>query len=303
MKVLQEFYQQPTGGNLGLNRTFERIKLYTSWPGMKHEIENYVKHYEICQKNKITQRKTKLHLQIADTPEIVWQNCSLDIVGPLTQTSEDNRCLLTFQDELSKYTVAVPIPQQNAMTVAKVFVEEVVLKFEIPPVLFTDQGSNFLSKYFANVCKLLRIKRIKTSRYHPQTNAALERIPRVLVEYLRCYILEDQTDWDKWISYATFVFNTTPHSSTGFTPHEVRFGRKPNIPGVLQREPPEIRYNHERYVQELQTRLQSCYEIARSNVRAKKEKSKEYYDKNTNVPLFAVGEKVLLHDKKIRRGR
>jgi hypothetical protein len=38
-------------------------------------------------------------------------------------------------------------------------------------------------------------------------------------------------------------------------------------------------------------------------LRAKREKSKEYYDKNTNVPLFTVGKKVLLHDEKIRRGR
>jgi hypothetical protein len=73
-KNLQEFHQLPTGGHLGTNRTFERIKLYTSWPGMKHEIENYVKHCEICQKNKLTQRKTKLPLQITDTPEVVWEN-------------------------------------------------------------------------------------------------------------------------------------------------------------------------------------------------------------------------------------
>jgi hypothetical protein len=46
-----------------------------------------------------------------------------------------------------------------------------------------------------------------------------------------------------------------------------------------------------------------CYEVARPNLRAKKEKSKEYYDRNTNVPLFAVGEKVLLHDEKVRRSR
>jgi hypothetical protein len=75
------------------------------------------------------------------------------------------------------------------------------------------------------------------------------------------------------------------------------------MPGLLQRDPPEIRYNYDSYVQELQTRLQSCYEVARSNLRAKKEKSKEYYDKNTNVPLFAAGEKILLLDGKIRRGR
>jgi hypothetical protein len=98
------------------------------------------------------------------------------------------------------------------------------------------------------------------------------------------------------------VFNTTPHSSTGFTPQELLFGRKSNIPGVLQKDPPEIRYNYENYVQELHSRLETCYEVARSNLKAKKEKSKEYYDMNTNVPLFAVGEKVLLHDERSRRG-
>ena len=75
--------------------------------------------------------------------------------------SEDNKYLLTYQDELSKYTMAVPIQQQDAMTVASVFVEKIILKFVITQVLLTDEGSNFFSYLFANVCKLLRIKRIK----------------------------------------------------------------------------------------------------------------------------------------------
>jgi len=104
---------------------------------------------------------------------------------------------IKFQDELSKYTVAVPISQKDALTVARVFVEKIILKCGIPQTLLTDQGSNFLSQLFANVCKLLRVKRIKTSSYHPQTNGALEWAHRILVENLRCYILENQTDWDK----------------------------------------------------------------------------------------------------------
>ena len=46
-------------GHLGTNRTFERIKLYSSWPSMEQEIEDYIKHSDICQ-NKITQHKNKL---------------------------------------------------------------------------------------------------------------------------------------------------------------------------------------------------------------------------------------------------
>ena len=154
----------------------------------------------------------------------------------MNQTADGHKYVLTFQDELSKFTLAIPIVQQDAMTVARAFVEEIILKFGIPQSILTDQGSNFMSEVFGNVCKILKIKRIKCTAYHPQTNGALERTHRVLVEYLRCFILEDQSNWDKWLPYATFVFNTTPHTSTGFTPHELLFGRKPNIPGLLQRD-------------------------------------------------------------------
>ena len=56
-------------------------------------------------------------------------------------------------------------------------------------------------------------------------------------------------------------------------------------------------------MQELQSRLQSCYEVARLNLKINKEKSKEYYDMNINVPLFAIGEKKLLHDEAVHRAR
>jgi len=56
INFLQEF-QQPMGGHLGMDRTFKRIKLYTSWSGMKQEIENYVKRHGICERTRITQKK------------------------------------------------------------------------------------------------------------------------------------------------------------------------------------------------------------------------------------------------------
>jgi len=120
-------------------------------------------------------------LKITTTPKVVWEKCALDIVGPLNQTSDGNRYVLTFQDELSKYKIAIPIEQEDAVTVAKAFVEEIVLKFGIPQIILTDQGSNFMSEIFTNVCKLLRIKKIKCTAYHPETNGALERTHRVLV--------------------------------------------------------------------------------------------------------------------------
>ena len=91
------------------------------------------------------------------------------------------------------------------------------------------------------MCKLLKIEKLKSNAYHPQTYGTLERTHQILVEYLKCYILEDQSDWDKGYLMLR-LFNTTPHTNTGFKPHELLFDRKPNIPGILQKETSEIQY-------------------------------------------------------------
>jgi len=80
-----------------MNRTYSRLKLFTTWPGMKQELEEYIQQYEICQRNKIMQNKTKLPMKITTTLEVVWEKCALDIVGPLNQTTDRHRYVLTFR--------------------------------------------------------------------------------------------------------------------------------------------------------------------------------------------------------------
>jgi transposase InsO family protein len=126
----------------------------------------------------------------------------LATVGPLTTTLHRSRYLLTFRYEF-KLTLAVSIQQQDAETVAQAFVEEMEQKFGIPQLLLTDQGCHFLGELFANLCKLLKIRRIRTTAYHPHSNGALDRTRRVLAGYLRCYISEDNTNCSQSVRYAT----------------------------------------------------------------------------------------------------
>ena len=104
-----------------------------------------------------------------------------------------NKYILTCQDDLSKFLVAIPIPQQDAETVAREFVLNIILKFGAPAQILTDQGSNFLSDLFKSTCKLLRIKKIQTAAFHRESNGSLERSYRVLTEQFRHYVREDQT--------------------------------------------------------------------------------------------------------------
>jgi transposase InsO family protein len=268
---------------------------------MRKEIEEYVKQCQSCQVNKNLAPRHKAPLEITTTAKRAFDKCYLDVVGSLPVSQEGTKYILTFQDDLSKYVVAIPISQQDADTVARAFVQKIVL-YGTPQILQTDQGANFVSEVFRSACKLLRIKKIQSTAFHPESQGSIERSHRVLAEYLRHYINEDQTNWDRWTPFATYAYNTTEHVATGFTPFELMFGHPSILPSALKG-PPEPQYNYDDYVSELRCRLQTTHQQAHQNLISSKNKSKSYHDEMARPLKLQVGDKVLLFDETVRRGR
>ena len=186
--------------------------------------------------------------------------------------------ILTVQGDLTKFVSAIPIPSHpnpNARrgdSGARVRAKRSAKVWDSRSNLDRSGGEN-LSEQFANVCKLLQIKKIQTTAFHPESNGSLERGHKVLVEHLRHYIAEGQRDWDEWIAYATYVYNITTHRVTGYSPFELLFGYRARIPTAMQVQPTP-RCNYDDYVSELKGRLQSAQAIARKNLLQSKARSK-----------------------------
>jgi len=147
-KTLNELHDSPVSGQRGMKKTYRAIKSQYFWPNMRREFEEYVKLCRSCQVNKMLNPKHKAPMEITTTAEHPFHKCYLDIVGPLPVTQENNKYILTFQDDLSKYVVAVSLGQQDGETVARAFVANVVLKYGTPSILQTDQGAKFVSEMF-----------------------------------------------------------------------------------------------------------------------------------------------------------
>jgi hypothetical protein len=145
---------------------------------------------------------------------------------------------------------------------------------------------------FQNTCKLLRIKKIHTTTFHLESNGGLERGHRVLVEYLRHYVTEDQRDWDDWIPYATHAYNITTHRATEYTPFELLFGYRARVTSSLQ-ERPTPKYNYD-YVSELKGRMQTAHAVARDRLVASKTRSNDYDKKNGAVNLQSGGQSAVI---------
>jgi hypothetical protein len=148
-----------------------------------------------------------------------------------------------------------------------------------------------MSDTFNRVCKLIKIDKICTTAYHPESNGALERTHKTLTNYLRSFCDTKLNNWDEWLPIACFTYNTTPHSVTKSTPYEVLFGRIANFPGKLQRKPQPL-YNFEDIVLDNKQRMQSCQQIAREKLIKFKELQRERVSFNNYE--FQVNDLVLL---------
>jgi len=159
-----------------------------------------------------------------------------------------------------------------------------------------------MSEVFKNTCSLLKIRKIQSTAFHPESQGSIECSHRVLAEYLRHYGSGDQAAWDVWVPFATYVYKTTQHSATGYTRFELMFERPSILPSAVKG-PPEPRYNYDDYVSELKSRLQTAHQRAHQGLIKTKKKSKEYYDRTTEQSKFKIGDKVLLFDETVCRRR
>ena len=101
---------------------------------------------------------------------------------------------------------AFPIQDQKAETVARVMVEEVIFHHGAPECLLSNRGTNFLSELVAEVCRLLQIKKLNTSGYHPQTDGLVERFHHTLMSMLSKYVDKHARYWDRYLPYMLYAY-------------------------------------------------------------------------------------------------
>lgn len=140
---------------------------------------------------------------------------------------------------------------------------------------------------------MFKIRKLRTTAFHPQSNGSLERSHHALGEYLKQYASE-QKQWDRWISLAMFNYNTSVHEATKHTPYELVFGKIARIPSNELLPPEDKLASYKDYLINLVTQLHAIQNNARENVVTAKTKSKKYYDKKINPQIFKPGDLVFL---------
>ena len=86
------------------------------------------------------------------------ERIAIDILDELPITTNGNKYILVIADYFTKWTEALPMPNMEACTMAKILVENVLCRFGIPQKIHSDQGRQFESNLFQEMCKILGIE-------------------------------------------------------------------------------------------------------------------------------------------------
>ena len=268
-QVMQMLHDHKCAGHLGQHKTLARVRMRFYWYKLKDDVNNWCKQCEVCAKKKmpIPKGKAKLQQHIVGCP---LERVALDILGPLPRSSRGNRYILVVADYFTRWTEAYPIPNQEATTVARRFIGEFVCRYGAPLQILTDQGAQFQSQLFAEMCQLLNIDKTRTSSYHPQTDGLVERFNRTLTSMLSHFVNDHQRDWDDHVPMVMMAYRSTSQETTNISPNRMMMGREIRLPiDLLFGNPPDepVQTLETEYIQDLQERLHLGHEWARVHLK------------------------------------
>ena len=131
-QVIETLHTSLMGGHKGVNQTYKKIRQRYYWPGMRNDLLDYIRKCPECQTRKIERIKTREPMILTDTPIEAFDKVSIDTVGKLRVTPRGNCHLLTMQCNLTKYLIAIPIPNLKATTIADCLAKYLICQFGAP---------------------------------------------------------------------------------------------------------------------------------------------------------------------------
>ena len=263
-KIISDHHDTLDAGHRGRNKTVAQIRQNFKWEHMKEDVADYIRRCVVCQTKRLVRPKTRQPMLISYTPAVSLDRVAIDLVGPFVETNAKNKYILTVQDQLTKYSLAIPLKETTSCAIADAFIKNYISYFGSPRVILSDNGSNLVSTFMKRIAKKFKILQIRTTPYHPEGNASIERHHHVLVEYIKKFV-GDTNNWDEFLHLAAFSYNTHIQDSTRFTPYELVFGRLPRVPSASNYYKGDLIETYESYLRKLIETLNELQGQARIN--------------------------------------
>ena len=221
---------------------------------------------------------------------------AIDILSGLPTTQEGYRYILVLTYYFTKRSEAYPLKDVEATTCMRVMYNNFFARFGLPRQLHSDQGRNFESKLFHELCTLAGVTKTKTTPFHLQSDGQTERMNRTLLQMLRATCQEYADLWPGKLDTVMYAYRMTVHKVTQVTPNMAMLGGEVLRPATLIVRPPEEPISTTvPFVSDLQDHIRAAHAQVRQATHAAAKTQKSYYDNRSRSFKFSEGQKVWLY--------
>ena len=305
--VLFAMHNAVTSGHLGFKKTYEKIRRRFYWYNQKLDVSNWIRKCVKC-----GARKRPRHTPKAPLSDIrvgaPMDRLDTDILGPLPTSDSGMKYILLVQDQFTKWIECYAIPDQTAETVAHKIVFEFISRFGSPLTIHSDQGRNYESQLFQQICKLLEVNKVHCTPFHPQANGGVEAFNKTLLNMISMYVDRHQRNWDKYLPLLTSAYRSCEHATTGFSPNMMFLGRETYQPIELLFGEPYLGYTQEvqgdicDYVIDLREKMKASYDLVRDHLNQNFNNQRKDIDIGPGFHKYEVADLVYVRDSSKTKG-
>jgi cleavage and polyadenylation specificity factor subunit 1 len=213
----------------GFKPTWRALSSRFVWHNMRADIRRWCVECTHCQASKIG-RHTKTPLAERDPPDRRFGSLHLDLVGPLPP-SEGAKYIFTIIDRFSRWPEAIPLADSSTESCARALLRFWIARFGVPDDLVSDRGSQFTSKVWKELHRLLGIKAVQTCAYRPQSNGMIERLHRQMKGALKARMAD--SDWMDHLPIVMLGIRAAWREGLDASPAELLYGTALRLPGEL----------------------------------------------------------------------
>ena len=170
-------------------------------------------------------------------------------------------------------------------------------QYSVPAKLLSDLGTNFTLVLVEELCAVFSIQKCQTTAYHPQCKGQVEHFHQMLFGMIGKLSSDKKAQWEQHLLQLLQAYNSTRSVVTGYSPHNLMFGRCPHLPVDFYFPTWGAHVRSHRvpaYIKEVRRHFKEAYIEAHLQTNSEADWQKQYNDRATSTMQLILGDVVLM---------